>query len=162
MGIRRLAWAPIPFLKAVTPLPLTTIFASYYYTNEALRVRAAQVTKDLNSATAACQHSTGIPLYDISARSLRAGGAMALMCADQPYNTIKLIGQWQFNDVLRYLHQDAQPSLLTKTLPTRCSATARTTFCLRPKWTSRLMSNLFPPTTFPTQSTYGPCWVARR
>ena len=34
---------------------------------------------------------------------------MALMCANQPNDTIKLVGRWQSDAVLRYLHQDAQP-----------------------------------------------------
>ena len=108
-AIRRVVAHRRHFDAAGASLPQDTIFATYYYDNQPLRVRAAHVTNDLRRAAAACQASTGIPPPDISARSLRAGGAMALMCADQPKDTIKLVGRWQSDPVIRYLHQDAQP-----------------------------------------------------
>ena len=54
------------------------------------------------------------PIYgfvpsDISARSLRAAGAMALLCAKVDTDRIRLIGRWRSDEMLRYLHVQAEP-----------------------------------------------------
>ena len=46
---------------------------------------------------------------EVSARSPRAGGATALLCANVNPNVIQLLGQWKFNAMIRYLHVLAQP-----------------------------------------------------
>ena len=46
---------------------------------------------------------------DISARSTRAGGAMALLCAGIPSDKIKMVGRWRSDELYRYLHVQAQP-----------------------------------------------------
>ena len=46
---------------------------------------------------------------DISARSLRASGAMALLCAHVDTDLIQLIGRWRSAEMLRYLHVQAEP-----------------------------------------------------
>jgi hypothetical protein len=46
---------------------------------------------------------------DISARSLRAAGAMALLCANVDTDIIRLIGRWRSDEMLRYLHVQAEP-----------------------------------------------------
>ena len=53
------------------------------------------------------QPSRGIPAASISCRSLRPGGATALLCAGVDDETIKLIGRWQSDAMLRYLRVDA-------------------------------------------------------
>ena len=53
--------------------------------------------------------SVGISPSDISARSLRASGAMALLCAQVDSDTIRLLGRWRSDEMLRYLHVQAQP-----------------------------------------------------
>ena len=45
----------------------------------------------------------------ISARSLRAAGAMALLCAHVDSDIIRLIGRWRSDEMLRYLHVQAEP-----------------------------------------------------
>ena len=52
---------------------------------------------------------TAIGPADLSARSLRAGGAMALLYGNIDFDVIKLLGQWHSNAMLRYLHVQAQP-----------------------------------------------------
>ena len=47
--------------------------------------------------------------HEIEARSLRAGGATALLCANIDSNTIQLIGRWKSDAMLRYLHVSALP-----------------------------------------------------
>jgi hypothetical protein len=58
----------------------TTPLASYFHKGKRVPIKAADVTTALRLATIAASHQTGLHHRDISARSLRAGGAMALMC----------------------------------------------------------------------------------
>jgi hypothetical protein len=51
----------------------------------------------------------GLIEADVSARSLRAGGAMALNCAQVDDNIIRLLGRWQSNAMLHYLHLQDRP-----------------------------------------------------
>ena len=46
---------------------------------------------------------------DVSVRSTRAGGAMALLCAGVDIDRIRLIGRWRSDEMYRYLHVQAQP-----------------------------------------------------
>jgi hypothetical protein len=43
------------------------------------------------------------------ARSLQAGGAMALLYAQVDDNIMRLLGRWQSDAMLRYLHLQAHP-----------------------------------------------------
>jgi hypothetical protein len=54
-------------------------------------------------------HRTGIKAADISARSLRAGGAMAMFFGKIDINNIRFMGRWHSDAVMRYLHVQAQP-----------------------------------------------------
>jgi hypothetical protein len=49
----------------------------------------------------------GLQSGDISARALRASGAMALLCAQVDPLLVQLIGRWKSNAMLRYLHLQA-------------------------------------------------------
>ena len=51
----------------------------------------------------------GFASSDVSARSTRAGGAMALLCAGIDEDRIRLIGRWKSDEMYRYLHVQAQP-----------------------------------------------------
>ena len=53
----------------------------------------------------------GIEPMDISARSMRASGAMALLCADVDPVKIRLLGRWKTDTMLQYLHIQA-PTLV--------------------------------------------------
>ena len=48
-------------------------------------------------------------LSDISARSTRAGGAMAMLCAGIDRDRMRLLGRWRSDELFRYLHVQAQP-----------------------------------------------------
>ena len=48
-------------------------------------------------------------LADVSVRSTRAGGAMALLCAGVDSDRIRLVGRWRSDEMYRYLHVQAQP-----------------------------------------------------
>jgi hypothetical protein len=54
-------------------------------------------------------HRTGITADEASARSLRAGGAMALLCGKVDMNLIQMLGRWHRDAMIRYLHMQAQP-----------------------------------------------------
>jgi len=60
------------------------------------------------------QAAAELPAYnlkpaDVTARSLRAAGAMALLCDDVDTDRIRLMGRWRSDEMLRYLHLQAQP-----------------------------------------------------
>jgi hypothetical protein len=46
---------------------------------------------------------------EISVRSLRAGGAMAMLFGKININSIPMMGQWHNDTMVRYLHVQAQP-----------------------------------------------------
>ena len=51
----------------------------------------------------------GFTHHDVSARSLRAAGAMALLCSGVDKDIISLIGRWRSNRMMRYLYVQAEP-----------------------------------------------------
>ena len=53
----------------------------------------------------------GVEPTNIQTRSLRAGGAMALLCGRVDTDTIKLVGRWRSDAMFRYLHAQATPVL---------------------------------------------------
>ena len=53
--------------------------------------------------------TTGIAPKNLSAWSLRAGGAMALLQGGFDLSVIKLLACWKSNTIMRYLHQQLLP-----------------------------------------------------
>ena len=51
----------------------------------------------------------GFTHHDIYVRSLRAAGAMALLCSGVDHNIISLIGRWRSDKMMSYLHVQAEP-----------------------------------------------------
>jgi hypothetical protein len=49
----------------------------------------------------------GIHCYNAATRALRAGGAMALLCARVDPLLVQLVGRWKSDAMLRYLHLQA-------------------------------------------------------
>ena len=68
---------------------------------------AEHVTNALRHAATELQEATGIDPHRVSARSLRPGGATALLCADVDQLTIQLLGRWQSDAMLTYLRVQA-------------------------------------------------------
>jgi hypothetical protein len=89
--------------------PPTTPLASYYMSPALTLIRPADITTALRCSTAIIGPSVGFLLSDISARSLRAAGAMALLCAHVDSDVIRLLGRWRSDEMLRYLHVQAEP-----------------------------------------------------
>lgn len=63
----------------------------------------------LREAVGALGPDLGFLPKDVSARCLRAAGAMALLLSDVDTNIIQLIGRWRSDAMLRYLHVQAEP-----------------------------------------------------
>ena len=66
------------------------------------------ITALLHEAVAACPECGKTPT-DISARSFRASGAMAMLCDGLDTDHIKLFGRWRSDELLTYLHIQAEP-----------------------------------------------------
>jgi hypothetical protein len=76
----------------------------------------ARITSSLITAAirvAAASTSFGFCPQDVNARALRAGGAMALLCANIDPNIIKMVGRWRSDAMFRYLHLSAFPLMRT-------------------------------------------------
>ena len=58
------------------------------------------VTDALRKAAAHAQKTTGISPVLISVRSMRLGGAMALLCTGIDADAIKLVGRWKSDSML--------------------------------------------------------------
>ena len=71
----------------------------------------AEVTAALRRAAGEVYHITGIHPDDITARSLRAGGANALLCAGVDPDIVKMIGRWKSDAMMDYLIAQARPNL---------------------------------------------------
>jgi len=89
--------------------PSDTNLAMYHYNIRWQPVRPSDVTHALRLAATVLGPTYGFLPSDISARSLRAAGAMALLCAKVDHDTIRLIGRWRSDEMFRYLHVQAAP-----------------------------------------------------
>jgi hypothetical protein len=81
----------------------------YYFNNRWRRVTPTDITASLRTAVIALGPGLGFQPSDISARCLRAAGAMALLCAQVDTDVIRLLGRWRSDEMLRYLHLQAEP-----------------------------------------------------
>jgi len=68
--------------------------------------------QQLRQTVTVLRHTVGIHPNDISIHSLRASGAMALLCAHVDTDRIRLLGRWYSDKMLRYLHVQAYPVVL--------------------------------------------------
>ena len=84
----------------------------YHHYNEAdsswHRVRSTFITNALRHAATHVSDNTGIDPKMISARSLRPGGATALLCANVDSDAIMLLGRWKSDAMLRCLRIQAK------------------------------------------------------
>jgi hypothetical protein len=91
-------------------LPLTTPIASTKINNKLVKISPTMITTALRAAVGMfASRDLGFLSSDISARSLRAAGAMALLCAHVDTDIIRLLGRWRSDEMLRYLHVQAEP-----------------------------------------------------
>lgn len=89
--------------------PPHTPLAAFFSTTWSA-VKPADITNTLrNAVTALGPAALGFTAADVSARCLRASGAMALLCAHVDTDIIRLLGRWRSDEMLRYLHLQAEP-----------------------------------------------------
>jgi hypothetical protein len=89
--------------------PPTTPLCTYYLADRAHYVTPGDISETLKSSVRSLGPAIGFSHHDVSARSLRAAGAMALLCAHVDSDTIRLLGRWRSDAMLRYLTVQAQP-----------------------------------------------------
>jgi hypothetical protein len=90
--------------------PLDTPLSAYWSNGVWRGVSPSDITDALRTAVIALGPATlGFNPSDISARCLRAAGAMALLCAQVDTDVIRLLGRWRSDEMLRYLHLQAEP-----------------------------------------------------
>ena len=83
---------------------------STYYTPDGINaVTPSDITATLRHSVRSMGTTLGIHPNEVSARSLRPAGAMALLCAQVDSDKIRLLGRWRSDEMLRYLHVQAQP-----------------------------------------------------
>ena len=70
-------------------------------------VKLQFVTNALRHAARPLEATTGIRADLLSTRSLRPGGATALLCANVDTDMIKLLGRWKSDAMFRYLRVQA-------------------------------------------------------
>jgi hypothetical protein len=88
--------------------PMTTPL--YAYCDVAWkRIDTTTLTQFLCTAVTAMGAHYGIQPVDVSVRSLRSSGAMSLLCAKVDTDTIRLLGRWRSDEMLRYLHVQSFP-----------------------------------------------------
>lgn len=91
--------------NATPDTPLCTVFQA---PPRRAYVTSAALTTTLQASAAVMPH-LGFPPTEVSARSMRAGGAMALLCGRVDADVIKLVGRWRSDAMFRYLHAQALP-----------------------------------------------------
>ena len=72
-----------------------------------LAIQASDITAALKLAAEACFDRTGIPPDRVEVRSLRAGGATALLAAGIAENKIEMMGRWRSDAMRIYLRMGA-------------------------------------------------------
>jgi hypothetical protein len=89
--------------------PPHTPLCAYFESGTWRQVTSPMITVALRSAAHLVGATVGFLPADVSCRSLRAGGAMAMLCARIDPLTIQLLGRWRSDAMLRYLHVQAAP-----------------------------------------------------
>ena len=89
--------------------PGTAALAAVYHNNRWTSVQPSAITSALRAAVQFLGPSLGFLPQDVSARCLRAAGVNALLCAQVDTDVIRLLGRWRSDEMLRYLHLQAQP-----------------------------------------------------
>ena len=108
--IRQLMIHRREFRRRDTPFDESVILATYYNRNNVrVPIKPKQITDMLRWHAGVLKHVTGMDPASISARSLRAGGAMALLIGGCDSNTIRLLARWRSDAMMRYLNQQATP-----------------------------------------------------
>ena len=87
--------------------PVDTPICTAFVDGVPTRVTSSALTAALCTSCSAIGNSLGLRPRDISARALRAGGAMVLLQAGINPLVIRMVGRWKSWAMMRYLHQTA-------------------------------------------------------
>jgi hypothetical protein len=93
--------------------PQMTPLYSYHTGSGWAAITSSILTTTLRQAVTAIGHNFGLSPHEISARSLRSSGAMALLCGNVDTDRIRLLGRWHSDEMLHYLHVQAFPVVAT-------------------------------------------------
>ena len=93
--------------------PASTVLACAYTDHGLQNIKPSHITEALRLAVTFLGPSLGFLPSDVSARCLRAAGANALLCGGVDTDVIRLLGRWRSDEMLRYLHTQANPLLRT-------------------------------------------------
>jgi hypothetical protein len=85
--------------------PLTPLFTVFLPAGRRSKVTCNHLTLALRSSCSLIGASLGLTPSDISARALRAGGAMALLRANVDPTVVQIMGRWKSDAMIRYLHR---------------------------------------------------------
>ena len=88
--------------------PAKTPLYVYYQAGKQHYATPSLITNALRHSATDLAATTGIAPHLLSARSVRPGGATALLCANIDPNIIQLLGRWKSDAMLRYLRVAAQ------------------------------------------------------
>jgi hypothetical protein len=81
----------------------------YYTARNPIPTRSTSLTTYLRIIVRAVGPSYGLIPSDVSTKNMRASGATALLCARIDPDTIRLVGRWASDAMLRYLHVQVTP-----------------------------------------------------
>jgi hypothetical protein len=97
-------------LRSNNAPPHTPLARVFLASGTTASVKPADITSLLRSAVRFLGFGLGFTAQEVSARSLRAGGAMALLVSKKvDTDIIQLLGRWRSDEMLRYLHLTAEP-----------------------------------------------------
>ena len=97
----------VQHLRAHQATPDTPLHCVFQENGTTKNVRTSDITNLLRHSCKAVGKQLGITCSEISARALRAGGAMALLRANVDPVLIRLQGRWKSWTMIRYLHRSA-------------------------------------------------------
>ena len=80
----------------------------FFNKNKWSTIHSAEITSALRAATTIVGPQVGFTPDNVSARSMQAGCTMALLMARVNTYTIRLVGRWCSDSMIRYLHTTAQ------------------------------------------------------
>ena len=96
------------YLRRNNATPDTPLCTYYSVAGRALNLDNKYLADILKAAAVTLPDLNYLPT-DIVPRSLRSGGAMALLCGRVDTKIIQLVGRWKSDAIFRYLHAQALP-----------------------------------------------------
>jgi len=108
--IRMVLYHRASFKKFNRPFTSSVKLASYYSaTGKNIPLAASAFTDVIRLHASSLRSMTGVHPKEFTARSLRAGGAMALLSGGCDRDIIKLLGRWKSDAMMDYLHEQSLP-----------------------------------------------------